>query len=564
MKNELLEKFRTLLQTDDIASIKQEVRDLMSEYNSETAKEKQLQFEQWKKQEDEAEENAFVFEENAIDETFEEVVTEYKERVKEHGQKIAAEQQKNLQAKKEILEDIRGLIQDEENIAKAFTTFNELTEKWESLGNVPGNNYQEVQDQYRKLKDNFYYNMSIYRQLRENDLLRNEKSKVELIEKIKSLKSVESIRECDTLLREYRNQWDAIGPATRENYKELGDEFFGIYRDIVEKIQSHYQSMREEREENLEKKKKVVIELKEILQLEISNHGTWVKKTQSVLDLQNKWKEIGFGPKKENEELWQEFRGLCDLFFEKKHQFYSEKRGKQEESKSVKLDLIEKAKQWETSTDWKKGGDALISLQKQWKEAGATFPSEEQKLWSSFRTSCDKFFNARKEYFDNLDGIQIENLKAKETLIEEIKNYEITGNKNQDLESLRSFSSRWKEIGYIPKKSLSKTIDAFNKALDSKYDELKLKENERSVLRYKNRVDNLKSSPSSANDIRREKRLLYDKIDRLKNRIIQYENNINFFSGSGAESMRKEVEKKINSAKREIDEIKAKLNLLND
>lgn len=581
----------TLLQTEDITSIKQEVRELISNYNSETAKEKQLQMEAWQKdQEDkkpvETEEPAetnvvsaeienieeseeikqeseeFEYVPNEHDEALEEAIATYKERVKEHGQKIAAEQKKNLEDKKAILTELKSLVQDEENISKAFQTFNELSEKWQGIGNVPGDKFQDLNDDYRKTRDDFFYNMSIYKQLRENDLLINEKKKVDLVEKIKLLKDVESIRECDAKLKEYRKEWDEIGPATRENYERLGDEFFGVFREIIEKIQKHYDLQREKQEENLALKAKVLEELKEALVDEPTQHNAWVSRTQIVLDLQAKWKTIGFGPKKENEELWQEFRGLCDLFFEKKQNYYSSRKETQQKSKDIKTALVQKAKEHEESTDWKKSTEALIQLQKEWKAAGPTYQKEEQSLWGSFRKSCDSFFNRKKEFFGNQDEIQSENLKAKKALIETIKAHELTGTKNVDLEKLRAFSDEWRAIGFVPRKNIQEINDLYHQALDAKYDKLKLDEKERSILQYKERISSIKKSSGGNHDLRREKRLMLDKIDRLKSRITQYENNVNFFSGAGAEKMKKDIEKKVISARREIDEIKAKLDLL--
>ncbi|MFK7807898.1 MAG: DUF349 domain-containing protein [Saprospiraceae bacterium] len=596
MKVELIEKFKTLLQTEDIASIKHDVRDLMSQYNSETAKEKQLQAEEWKKKQEApvaeevaetsesvvegapetVEENAveaseeasepevFEFVPNTLDETLETLFVDYKERVKEHGKMIAAEQKKNLDQKTEILAKLDALIKDEENIGKAFASFNELNDEWNGVGNVPGDKWQELQDEYRRLRDLFFYNINIYKQLQENDLLRNEKEKVALIERLKEIKAIESIRETDQKLRELRREWDLIGPVTQENYKSLGDDFFGMYKEIIERVQKHYDGLREEQEANLEKKKETVVKLKEILDLEITQHPTWVKKTEDVIAIQKEWKEIGFGPKKENEEVWQEFRGLCDLFFEKKQQFYNQRSEKQEEAKAKKAKIAEEAKQWVESTDWKTATDALIRLQSEWKSAGTTFQKEEQKLWSSFRTACDKFFDRKKEYFKNQDSIQDENLKAKLALVAEIEAYTIVGNRNDDLENLRAFSNRWKEIGYVPKKALQSSYKKYNDALDGKYSELKLQQGEKSVNRYKGRIASLKESPNSNNDIRREKKLLYDKVDRLKERVIQYENNMNFFSGGGAEKMRAEVQRKVDASKREIEEIKEKLKLFQE
>ncbi len=559
MKNELIEKFTALLETDDISTIKHDVRELISLYNSETVKEKQLQSEKWKEEEHE-EGDEFLFVANELDEKFEDLISDYRERVKEHGKKLAEEQKQNLAEKLEILASFEVLVKDEENIGKAFHTFKELQEKWNSIGNVPGDKYEELHTNYLRLRDEFFYNINIYKQLQEYDLKKNEAKKIELIEKIKELKTLSSISETDTLLRSYRKEWDLIGPSTRENYERLGDEFFGHFREIIEKIQQHYDGLRAQQEENLAKKKALVEELRQVVELEITNHSTWKKKTDEVILAQQRWKTIGFAPKKENEAVWQEFRGLCDLFFQKKHEYYEKRKEEQIGNKAKKEALIEKAKELQDSEDWRNTTEAFIQLQKEWKSIGSTAQRDEQRLWSSFRGACDKFFKRKEENFANMGAIQEENLRLKQQLIEEIEKFEISGNRNQDLEQLREFSKRWKEIGFVPKKDLSAIFDAYNKAMDKQYDLMKLKTEEKSIINYKRRIESLKDDPSG-NTIKREKRLLRDKIERLQKRVLQYENNMNFFSGKGAEAMRKDVERKVQSSKREIEEIKKKLQM---
>lgn len=560
MKNELIEKFTALLETDDISTIKHEVRDLISNFNSETVKEKQLQSEKWKEEEHEEGEE-FSFHPNEVDETFESLIADYRERVKEYGKKLAEEQKENLEKKKELLASFESLIKDEENIGKAFHDFKELQEKWNTIGNVPGDKYEEIHTNYLRLRDEFFYNINIYKQLQEYDLQKNEEKKLALIEKIKVLKDLPSISETDTLLRSYRKEWDLIGPSSRENYERLGDEFFGYFRENIEKIQNHYDGLRAQQEENLIKKKELVEQIRHIVELEIINHATWKKKTDEVIQFQKDWKSIGFASKKENEEVWQEFRGICDLFFDKKHQFYEKRKEEQVANKAKKESLIEKAKKLQDSENWRETTDALIQLQKEWKSIGTAAQRDEQSLWSSFRGACDAFFKRKEANFANMGAIQVENLRLKQELIKEIETFEISGNRNQDLEQLREFSNRWRDIGYIPKKDLSATFDAYNKAMDAKYDTMKLKTEEKSIINYKQRIEKLKDKDPSGNDIKREKRLLREKIERLKKRVVQYENNMNFFSGKGAEAMKKDVDRRINASKREIEEIKRKLQM---
>ncbi|WP_306641483.1 DUF349 domain-containing protein [Sanyastnella coralliicola] len=563
MKAEIVEKLEGLLQTDDITSIKQGVRDLLADFKAANAKDRQIQLEKWQGEEHEEGEE-FNYTPAAEDEQFDALMTTYRERVKEHGQKIAEEQRANLKAKEDILKELESLVKDEENVGKAFATMKELDERWKTIGDVPGDKYNDLREKHTRLKDDFYYNINIYKELQENDLKINLKKKEDLIEKAKGLAAVADIKEIEMLTRSYQKEWSEIGPSPRENWKELGDEFYGIVREAFSRVQAHYDSLRSSYEENLTKKRALVDKLREIVSLEISNHGTWQKKTEEIIQLQKDWKMIGFAPKKENEEVWQEFRGLCDLFFEKKNTFYDSRKSEQKGNKAKKEELVQKANELKESTDWKSATEALVNMQKQWKSIGSAAPGEERKLWQKFRAACDHFFNAKKEHFAGMGARQEENQKAKEALIEEIKAFELSGNRNEDLQALREFQNRWSGIGYVPKSAIKTVNETYFSAIDGKYDQLKMDRRDRSMTRYKDRLDSMKGQDDGDRELRREKRLLRDKIDRLKQRVLQYENNMSFFTGPGADDLKKDFERKIRTAEDEIAEIKEKLRLFND
>jgi len=561
MKSELIQRIEELLQAEDITSIKQQVRELQSDFKAETAKETQLQKEKFEAEEQE-EGASFQYSPGDEDEKFYSFIDVYKERVKEHGQQIAEEQKKNFEEKKSLLDELENIIQNEENIKTAFDGFHAVKDKYELVGDIPGDKYKDLQDRYQALRDAFFYNINIYKELRENDLKINQKLKEELIEKAKSLKAIETIKEKDQLVRLYQKEWSDIGPSPRETYKEMADEFFGLCREAIEDIRQHFEGLKEVQEANLALKVALVDKMKELLSNEIKNHGTWMKKTDDVLAMQSGWKEIGFAPKKENEEVWQEFRGLCDLFFEKKSAYYDERKAEQKQHTAAKAALIEKATSLQGNTDWKKTTEEYLKLQKQWKAAGSASPREEQKLWQQFRSACDKFFNAKKEHFSGMNDRQDENLKIKLELIKEIEGFKLSGQKNADIQALKEFSDRFNAIGYVPKPKVQEVFDNYHLALDKHYGAIDLGQEERRMMQYKTRVADIKKSDNNDKLLQKERRLLYDKMDRLKDSVLRYENNMGIFTGSGADAMKKEIEKKISSANKEIEEIQNKLDLL--
>lgn len=303
--------------------------------------------------------------------------------------------------------------------------------------------------------------------------------------------------------------------------------------------------------------------MQEILGMEITNMATWNRWTDEVIKLQEDWKNTGWAKKKDNEEVWTEFRGLCDLFFSKRNAFMNEKRSAYKVNKEKKESLIEKAKALQNNEDWKVTTDSLKKIQEEWKQVGSADPRDEQKLWQNFRSVCDHFFNRKKENFAGMVADQAQNLLIKEEMLKELEALEMTGNKNDDLSALRAFADRWHAVGFVPRDNVKSVMDQYNKILDEKYGKINADREEREMGAFRNRLANIKGSTDGDFKLRKERSFMKEKIERLKRDIGQYENNMTIFTGKGAEALRKDIEKKIKAAEREIEDIKKKMELLN-
>lgn len=562
MKNQLIEKLRELLNSEDIMSVRDNVRELRNDWKAESAKERQLQQEAFKAEEH-PEDVEFVYTPHELESEFQELNSRYEHLIDELGKKLAAERQKNFEEKTALLAAFEAIVKDEQNISKAFAAHKEVKEKWDAVGDVPGDKYHDLAEHWHKLNHEFFYNINIYKSLQDHDLKINQKKKEEMIEVAKGLAAMDSVNDLEVLVRKYQREWMDIGPSPRETFKELGDTFFGLLREAQTKIQGHYDVLHANSEENLGKKKELVAKMQEILGMEITNAATWNRWTDEVIKLQEEWKGIGWAKKKENEEVWQEFRGLCDLFFSKRNAFMGEKRASYKEHKDKKEALIEKAKELQHSEDWKIATEEFKKLQDQWKAIGAADPRDEQKLWQRFRSCCDHFFNKKKEKFAGQAEEQAQNLLVKEEMLKELEALEMTGNKTEDLAALRAFSDRWHGAGFVPREHVKPIMDKYNQLMDVKYGKINADREEREIGAFKNRLANIKSGADGEFKLRKERSFLKEKIDRLKRDIMQYENNMAIFTGKGAEALRKDIEKKIKSAEREIEDLKKKMEMLN-
>jgi len=560
MRSEILTRIQALLQQDNLEAIRQDVRSAMDEFRALTNDEVRKQRETWAASEKEPD-AIFEYQGSAEELAFEEAITTFKEREKVWRKQVAETQKANLEKKLAMLERLRQTIQEEENISAAFSVFNEVREQWDAAGDVPGDQFKVVHDQYYRLRDEFFYNINIYKELKDHDLKVNLKKKEALLVAAQALASIEGIREREKQARAIQKQWLDIGPSPRENYQELSTQFFGIIRPIFDEVKAHFDEIRASFTVHAAEKESLIEQLREAVAEEVeASHSGWQAATAKIIALQNAWKATGFAGKDQNEVLWGKFRELADVFFQKKQLFYDAQKSVGKQNKLEKVSLLEQAEATAASTDWKTAVPKMMALQKAWKEVGPCPPSEEQRLFRRFRKVQDQFFTARKAEFAGRDAEEKKNLEAKEVLLKEIEAFSLSGERKADLDALKEFSSRWNKVGFVPRKSMDGIMDRYRAAVDALYDSLSAQRSERAVETYKQRVDHLVSS--SPQQVRREQSILREKMDRLKSRVTKTEENLERFTGKGAEAIRDQYEKSMEADKREMEDIKTKLTLL--
>jgi len=493
------------------------------------------------------------------DKRFKQLLDAFNQRVNDLRRKKLKEEADNLAEKKAIMDELKSLIAGEENIGSAFQRFAELQEKWKTIGPVPQQTYRDLQNDYSHLRDEFFYHIRIYKELRDHDLRKNTALKQALISDVESLAQKDSVKELEHAVREYQEKWHQIGPVVREEWEVIRDRFSTATRTIYDKIHEYYKARRTEHEVNLQAKQALVEKVTTLTaQLEATSAKEWKTLTDQVLAYQNAWKAIGFATKKDNERIWKEFRAACNVFFDAKKAHFDKLKDQFKEVRDKKLALLEEAVKLKDSTEWRNTADRLKHLQQQWKEAGSAGPRDENRLWLKFREACDGFFQNRKATFEKLDEEQAVNAQAKEALLAEIEGFAPTGDRTKDIEALKAFSMRWMNSGRVSPKLYDTYSERYRAALDKNYNQLKMEGEERRRAQFQDRVDDLKNAPDGKDRIEKESRFIKRKIEELEGEMRNMERNMgmfNFKSASG-EAMKKDMEKKIEKLGRDVERLK--------
>lgn len=494
------------------------------------------------------------------DKKFKQLLDAYNTKVNDIRRKRQQEENQNLAAKQDLMAELRALIANEENIGNAFQRFTEMGEQWKQIGPIPQQSYRELQQEYSQLREEFFYHIRIYKELRDHDLRKNTALKQALVADMEAVQRVDSVREAEHLVKEYQDRWHQIGPVTREDREAVSEAFWSATRLVYDRINDHYKARRAEHESNLAAKQALVAKVAELgKQAEEAQGNAWKALTDQVLELQNAWKNIGFATKKDNERIWREFRTACNAFFDKKNAHFAAVKDQFKAVREKKEALIAEAMALKDSTAWRQTADKLKALQQQWKEAGSAGQRDEHKLWGRFRDACDAFFQARSAAFEQQDAEQAGHAKAKEELIAEIESFTLSGDRGADMERLKGFSARWLNGGRVAPKLYDKLSARYRAALDKQYDQLKLNDGERRKMAFQNRLDDLASAPDGKERIEKEARFVKRKIDELETEVRQGEENMgkfNFKSAAGA-AMKKEMEKNLDRTRQEIGRLQA-------
>jgi len=503
--------------------------------------------------------------EEPVEMEMKELLYKYKGLKAEFTKQLEQAKQDNLIKKQEILEGFRILMENQESFEVTFRKFKDLQKQWFSTGVVPHQNLKDLWDSYNYFVEKFNDYVRINRDLRALDLKKNLELKEQLCERTEALDKDPNVVHAFKVLQKNHARWREIGPVPRENRDEIWERFKQATSVINKKHQEYHSRLKESLQENLEKKIKLCEKVEHIAAVVYDSHSAWVEKTNQVLEIQKTWKTIGYAPKKDNNIIYARFRTACDVFFGNKAKFYAAAYEDQKENLKLKLEITEMAETLANSQDWKETTNELIRLQKRWKEIGPVPRRESDKLWKRFRAACDRFFNNKSRYFEDIDSTFEENLKAKELIVKEMDEYTVDDKQNVNLEALEDFQSRFNEIGYVPSAKKDWIKDRFRQALDRFLERIGMDESERSIYKFKYRIANMASAPRAEIKLNFERDKLLNKLQQLRNDMSVWENNIGFFKQSdSSEDTIQGYQEKIEEAHNRIEILEKKIRILDD
>ena len=495
-------------------------------------------------------ENAAAVSENPfaeIERGFKALYNKFKKERAEYNREQEKEREHNLELKKAVIDDLKALLEKQEDVNATFPAFREIQNRWRAIGPVPVQSFRNLNDTYQLYVEQFYDMVKINRELRDLDFKKNLEVKEKFCEMAEKLADNENIVEAFKELQKLHEQWKEYGPVAKQYREAIWDRFKAATAVINKKYQAFFEELKGQQVENLAAKTKLCEQVEEIAGKEIASSNEWNSLSKEIEEIQKKWRQIGFATKKENQKIYDRFRAACDKFFNRKREFYTEYKESMNDNLQKKIALCEAAEALKASTEWKKTTDQLINLQKQWKEIGAVPRKKSEQLWKRFRAACDEFFSERDKNAKPENDFY-GNLKAKKRLIAEINDYQLSADEDENIAAMNDFMERWQQIGFVPFKEKDNIAKAYKDALHDKFPDISSSKARRS--KYSN-------SPKS------ERERLVQKYMKKEQDIVTYENNIGFFAKSkNSEPLIKQMRERIELAKKELKELEDQIRAL--
>ena len=494
--------------------------------------------------------------------TFDNLYNQYRDKKSAHFKSLQSNLKTNLDERLAIVEELKELINPQENIKDTLKHFNELRDRWKNAGPIPKDKYNHVWNNYHFHVENFYDYLHLDREARDIDFKHNLDQKLKIIARVEELVKEQDISKAFRELQDLHKLWkEDIGPVSREHREEIWNRFSELTRQMHDKREELFGHLRASEQENLTKKREIIAKIEALATEKVSAHSQWQGQIDKVEALRNEFFATGKVPGEVNEDTWAAFKNAVRNFNSFKNSFYKDIKKDQQDNLNKKMALVAKAKELQESDDFAATTPVMKQIQEEWKQIGHVPRKYSDKIWKEFKDACNHYFEKLKAQKTEANDEETQAFDSKKAYLDTLRQFEMTGDHKTDLDAIKAHIETWKDFGRVPF-SKRHIEGKFNKILDVLFEKLSLSKKETEMVRFSNRIDQMSGSDDSRR-LENEKVFLMRKIDEVQSEILQLENNIQFFTNTKnakkENSIVLEVRKNIEKHKEELATLRDKL-----
>ena len=494
---------------------------------------------------------------------FNEVYSEYRDKRNAYYKNLEQNLNENLANRLEIIAELKGLVNVEEDINTTYRNFKDILERWRNAGPIPRNNYNDVWRTYHHHIEIFYDFLHLNRELRDLDFKHNLEEKLKLVECAEALAEEEDLNKAFRELQTLHKVWkEDIGPVDKEHREEIWERFSNATKVMHQRRQDYFKDLDKVYEQNLEKKKSIIQKIVEIGSHVASNHKDLQQQIRDIEEQREAFFKAGKVPQNVNEQTWANFKEAVRGFNRNKNAYYKKLKKDQQDNLDKKRDLLSLAQSLKDSEDWDATTSEMKRIQREWKTIGHVPRKYSDKIWNDFKNACNYYFDRFHAIKNKAHNEESANFDKKFACLEKLKVFELSGDKDKDLTTVKSFIEEWKSYGRVPFNKKNINVK-FNTILDAIFKKLDVSRQESELMKYGDKLKKLANADNERALIH-ERTFIRRKIDESLNEIRQLENNLLFFSNtSGDNPLVKDVVKNIDRQKETLATWKAKLKNLN-
>ena len=314
--------------------------------------------------------------------------------------------------------------------------------------------------EYRRRRDEFIAGLEAEKE-------RNLATKLGIIEELKELvNSDETLNHTFTKFRELQQRWKETGPVPQAQVKDLWE----TYNLHVENFYNFIKINKELRDLDLKKNyeaKVALCEQAEALVLEPSV----VEAFHKLQKLHDEWRETGPVANEYKEALWERFKAASSRINKQHQEYFEALKAEQVRNLELKTGLCETteelaAQPFTTRKEWNRASEKLLEIQKTWKTIGFAPKKDNNRIYERFRAACDRFFEAKRQFYAGVKTEMEHNLQLKTELCEAAEALSGSEEWKKATDELIALQARWKQVGAVSRRHSDAVWKRFRAACD--------------------------------------------------------------------------------------------------
>ena len=319
---------------------------------------------------------------------------------------------------------------------------------------------KELFKEYRRRRDEFIANLEAEKE-------KNLQVKLGIIEELKELvNSDETLNHTFNKFRELQQRWKDTGIVPQQHVKDLWE----TYNLHVENFYSFIKINKELRDLDLKKnyeQKVALCEQAEALVLEPSV----VEAFHKLQKLHDEWRETGPVANEYKEALWERFKAASSRINKQHQEHFETLKGEQVKNLELKTGLCVATEELSsqpltTRKEWNRASDRLLEIQKTWKTIGFAPKKDNNRIYERFRTACDRFFEAKRQFYAGMKTEMEHNLQLKIEICEAAESLMNSEEWKKATDELIALQARWKQIGAVSRRHSDAVWKRFRAACD--------------------------------------------------------------------------------------------------